>query len=330
VKADRTEAASLASKSRLMSGALIVLLLATSLYTSAATKPTVLWVSQPIRPNETALVQGMSLDGVKTIHVKIGAGSEALDAVVSDSTDNGLHFVVPPTLRWPAVYEITPAGATEPFLLNAPRVQWMQGDHGRSSLQGGWLRLFGSCLSLAAAEAAPSAGSMVAAEQALRRALDRRDAAAIAHFSHELSILQAHADASTGADVQVKLQAVGSTESTMLSAVNATENTAFILVPADFVAGEFSVSVRAAHTNGSWFPIEWYQSKKVPRASTWRVGPAPPPPPHPHTHSTHTHPLNTYTHTKGTAGQHVAGGPCYNDDEGARDSRGSGEWRLRP
>ena len=144
---------------------------------TAAAAPAVLWASQPIRPNETALVQGVALGGVATVSVQIFNASDAQSINPTAVSDSGMHVLMPPTLRWPAVYELTPAGAASPFLLNAPEVRWIQGDGGKISSQGGWLRAFGSCLSLVATT--PSEGALVEAQQALRRALDRRDAGEI-------------------------------------------------------------------------------------------------------------------------------------------------------
>jgi hypothetical protein len=238
---------------------------------TAALDPTILWASQPCRPDETVLVQGMALGSVKSVHIEIHNTTQAYDAATTEMTDSGLHFIVPPQLAWPAVYAITPVGAAEPFLLNTPRVQWIQGDQGRHSIQGGWFRVFGSCLSLLAADEAPSPGAVVVAEQALRRALDRRDSEAVGHFSRELSLLQANTDKARGKDVQIKLQPADSSNSIVLSSTNASEYSAFFLVPPDFSAGEYTVSIRAAHTNGAWYPIEWFQSKTTPRTSTWHV-----------------------------------------------------------
>ena len=39
------------------------------------------------------------------------------------------------------------SGRSEPFVLNLPQPWWHQGDWGKEATPGGWLRLFGACLS---------------------------------------------------------------------------------------------------------------------------------------------------------------------------------------
>jgi hypothetical protein len=161
-----------------------------------AIDPTVFWVSQPARPNETALVQGSGLRNVTAVKVRAaGSATPAMSVPVTEASDAGLHFVLPPQLAWPAIYELelSPSSTSDATrtAINAPRVQWLQGDKGDASSAGGWVRAFGACLRLPSTKGGSGggAGARVRAEQALRLALDRRDAPAIARHSETLGRL---------------------------------------------------------------------------------------------------------------------------------------------
>jgi len=64
-------------------------------------------------------------------------------------SDDSLKFLVPASWK-PGVYsfEINADGRkSAPTLLNAPDPWWQQGDWGKEASPGGWLRIFGKCLS---------------------------------------------------------------------------------------------------------------------------------------------------------------------------------------
>ena len=128
----------------------------------SAAAPTVVWISEPVRPNETAVVQGFGLSAVDQVRVQVlGSGNPttvmatevrraikrhraATETMQIQVSDSGLHFVVPPSLKWPAAFEMrlvesapdTSAIAPQqapPRLINMPHVKWIQGDEGSRS-----------------------------------------------------------------------------------------------------------------------------------------------------------------------------------------------------
>jgi hypothetical protein len=135
----------------------------------AAPRPCIFWASDPVRPDETVLLQGSDFPAAAVVEITrldntpTGAGADgalpARDAQlgqikawtrvpVLQGTDETLKFVVP--ADWaPGVFacRIVAAGAaSEPTLLNEPDPWWIQGDEGEAATAGGWLRVLGKSL----------------------------------------------------------------------------------------------------------------------------------------------------------------------------------------
>lgn len=120
----------------------------------ARSAPNIFWASDPIRPDETVLVVGSDLADVVQVQIERPAdnpefrNSEAIDGShlvepIRPSKES-LRFVIPRQLP-PGVYRFTliaPSGRTSGYL-NVPSVYWSQGDKGRASSPGGWIRVFG-------------------------------------------------------------------------------------------------------------------------------------------------------------------------------------------
>ena len=128
--------------------------------------PAVFWVSDPVRPGETAMVIGENLgdkpaleimrlpDGragapVKETVVWLKRGTKTVEALQANR--QSVKFVVPPNLDHGlfAVRIATRDGTAE-RVLNRPQVWWAQGDSGTTANPGGWLRAFGKNLGWAA------------------------------------------------------------------------------------------------------------------------------------------------------------------------------------
>ena len=133
--------------------------------------PRVFWASDPLRPNETVLLQGSDLGADALVEMARLDDAEPSDVAVTSPTgastdtpaaqrrqwtrvplvqgnDQSLKFVVPASWT-PGVFacRITAHGATtEPTLLNEPDPWWMQGDEGEAATPGGWLRVLGKSL----------------------------------------------------------------------------------------------------------------------------------------------------------------------------------------
>jgi len=110
-------------------------------------------------------------------------------------------------------------------------------------------------------------GARLAAREALRSALDLQDSLAIARHAQALVALEA--TVGTGA-VKLQLASADGQTTTVLVAENASEFDAFFSVPLGLRAGTYNVSLAAAH-DAQFVPIQWYQSKANPRASSWHI-----------------------------------------------------------
>lgn len=134
--------------------------------------PQIFWASDPVRPNETILLQGGDFGGQVTVEMaRLDDGAERASGgtplppptnptdaskvktwtrvPVLQASDCSLKFVVPADWKM-GVYacRVASGGATsQPRLINAPDPWWLQGDRGRTVTPGGWLRVFGKSLS---------------------------------------------------------------------------------------------------------------------------------------------------------------------------------------
>jgi len=136
-----------------------LILLALSLWAAqCSAAPTVFWASDPVRPDETVMVQGGDLADATWVAVErvpdtakrlaVSARAERVKPI--QVSDVSLKFVLPASLKM-GVYAfkvVTPAGAAAPVALNRPQAWWAQGDLGTDASPGGWIRVFGKCLSL--------------------------------------------------------------------------------------------------------------------------------------------------------------------------------------
>lgn len=124
-------------------------------------KPTIIWASSPVNPDETVLIQAGNFSENATVElarmkdtnsgypeannpeIKNWASVEILQRGTSS-----LKCLVP--AKWdPGIYacRINDRGYySNPVFLNAPKVWWIQGDHGDTATLGGWVRLVGVCL----------------------------------------------------------------------------------------------------------------------------------------------------------------------------------------
>ena len=130
---------------------------------AAAEVPVVFWYSDPVKPGELVMLQGANLGENATVEFmriaegKAGApqavpadpGKPAVSVVPMQASDLSVKAVVPGTESGGifACRVKTEAGVSKWQYLNAPQPWWQQGDVGAEASPGGWLRIFGRCLS---------------------------------------------------------------------------------------------------------------------------------------------------------------------------------------
>lgn len=112
--------------------------------------PVVYWSAEPVLPGEMAMLQGSGWGDEAVIAIERETNEEFLIVPPNDVSMNprSVRFVVPEALK-PGVRKctITARSGVLTWTLNLPQVWWWQADSGRSATAGGWLRLFGRCLS---------------------------------------------------------------------------------------------------------------------------------------------------------------------------------------
>lgn len=129
------------------------------LWTPAFSAPAVFWASDPVQPDETALVIGHELG--ETMGVKLERQLDRSDApgraVASPinltprrRSAGVLYLTLPPASEIGVYhYQIETPNGSVGGLLNRPTLYWAQGDLGSAATPGGELRLFGRCIMLA-------------------------------------------------------------------------------------------------------------------------------------------------------------------------------------
>jgi hypothetical protein len=125
---------------------------------------TVLSTASPVRPDETALIQGAAFGSDPAVQMArlsdagIGvppAGAPAVmswtDADAVQGNAQSVKAVVPATWNH-GVYTVRVKNTTglwsEPALINTPQIWWAQGDEGETASPGGWIRVFGMSIDL--------------------------------------------------------------------------------------------------------------------------------------------------------------------------------------
>ena len=129
--------------------AFIVALCSASAFAAA---PLVFWASDPVRPGEVVVVQGGRWGKQPKVNLSRAEAAKFSDTQTLrplQSSDDSLKFLLPAAWK-PGIYrfQIEADGAkSAPVTLNAPDPWWQQGDWGQEASPGGWLRIFGKCLS---------------------------------------------------------------------------------------------------------------------------------------------------------------------------------------
>ncbi|MCX5684426.1 MAG: glycosyl hydrolase family 28-related protein, partial [Planctomycetota bacterium] len=171
---------------------------------AAAHAPTIFWASDPVRPDETVLVQGADFGPAAVVEVArledgkptapaitiappvafalptatASPGASAVPAALAwrkvpvlQASDCSLKFALPADAKMGVfAFRVTAGGAAGgPVLLNAPDPWWVQGDRGETATPGGWIRVLGKCLNFGGRSLArlqPAQGQALALESA--------------------------------------------------------------------------------------------------------------------------------------------------------------------
>lgn len=129
---------------------------------NAQNTPKVIWLSQPVMPDETVMLSGADFGQdayvFLTAFANGPAGTPADKAKPSlgetrkiealTVNDQTLNFVLPKEAG-PALYKMvahSKAGNSPDYFINEPDIWWIQGDWGKEASPGGWLRIQGRCL----------------------------------------------------------------------------------------------------------------------------------------------------------------------------------------
>jgi hypothetical protein len=125
--------------------------------------PSIFWVSDPVQPDEVVMVEGANWGSSPHIELSWLRDDNpdqppAGDATIQKSivlkplqiTSSSVKFLVPAEWKQ-GVYSFQVSNdeiKSAAVLINAPVPWWQQGDWGKEASPGGWLRVFGRCLSM--------------------------------------------------------------------------------------------------------------------------------------------------------------------------------------
>ena len=143
-----------------------LLLTPTMLLAEQQQQPAIIWVSTPVQPNETVMIQCAhhGLHPLITIRAMSSAGADSIAVAPLLVSNQSVMMVVPDTLP-PDAYNIsiraTVGGPAAWVVANAPDLWWAQGDGGESASPGGWLRVFGRGLSISSDAADATGGRSI-------------------------------------------------------------------------------------------------------------------------------------------------------------------------
>ena len=108
---------------------------------AAPAPPSLLWASHPVFANQTALLWGSSLAGVRSVTI-LGDTVSNFTALAFDVSPNSLKFILPQNL--PDGIHKACVAASVCIEINRPDPWWFRGDVNltHASTQGGWIRVF--------------------------------------------------------------------------------------------------------------------------------------------------------------------------------------------
>ena len=271
--------------------------------TTAATAPaaagpaanaTLLWCSDPVRPNETLMVQYASaaalVDPIVNLR-PVSSSGPPLSLAPSQVTRQTISFVLPADLAIDA-FEISishgSAGGSNTIVANQPVVWWVQGDGGSFATTGGWVRAFGHGLALPAASTTDASHSASAGERRLQlelrelarqlvSAAQRGDWVRSEDITRQVANLTAQQQRATDAALVTTLTlsthqpAADDAAPIIIRATNTTEYASFFQLPQGVTPGKYSVAVGNGVADGA---LDSYYNHGQPRVTTIEIKPA--------------------------------------------------------
>lgn len=111
----------------------------------ATEKPEIVWVSDPVRPGQTVMIQGHAFTEDAGVEASPVAGKPMQSLKILDRSNQCLKALIPPDWT-PCLFELhvrTKAGLTGTVLLNRPDGVWWVGDQGDRQTPGGLFRICG-------------------------------------------------------------------------------------------------------------------------------------------------------------------------------------------
>lgn len=256
---------------------------------SPASTASILWVSDPVLPNETLIIQGHGLGSIRSVTVSpMNPSSTPVNVPITNIVDSGFHVLIPENFIPGNAFEIGLGNHSiegnsdqEQYVVNAPQVQWVLGNAGHESTQSGWIRIFGKCLAFDTDHDEHNnrthlRKSAVILRQQLRQAIDTaRPYDEIAQIVEDLQQLETNDIQATGGP-RLHLQGIDGAR-LVLTPKNFSAFSAHYDLPPNARSGAYGLSVSSplAGGPGRTFPIEWFKSKENPRASEWTILPTP-------------------------------------------------------
>ena len=111
---------------------------------SAAEKPEIFWVSDPIRPGETVMIQGHAFTDDTVVDGSAVPEKAMQKLQILDRSEQCLKVLIPADWR-PNTFalQISTGAGRAHVLLNRPHTVWWVGDHGKKQTPGGRFRICG-------------------------------------------------------------------------------------------------------------------------------------------------------------------------------------------
>lgn len=250
--------------------------------------PVLSWVSEPVGSGETALILGDGFDSSSFVTLSTTSSwlpltNVTLAPLANQTTAGTLKFSVPPTFPLDAwSVTVTSGGVSSaPYILNAARPWWVQGDVGDAATPGGWLRVFG--LGVAAVDPATAALETQLREATRAATLASSGAAggddsAFGAAADAVAALRAALRTAPPSNCTLRLSPVGGGAPIDVHATsrNASTWSAYFALPASsqLPAGEYAVSVSNGRgVSGGFTPLNSFVSSDAPHVSTVHIVP---------------------------------------------------------